>query len=143
MFSMTPRAALEADGWEAANAISKELSGVGLSKQSYALVPKILEVDALAGSDDRVIEVHPEVSFRALSGGPLRGSKKSWSGMTQRRSLLATAGIELPDDLGEANGVPADDVLDAAVAAWSANRYARGEARRLPAEGRELGVIWY
>ena len=36
--------------------------------------------------------------------------------------------------LGEADGVPADDVLDAAVSAWSAHRIALGTAERIPAE---------
>jgi predicted RNase H-like nuclease len=53
--------------------------------------------------------------------------------MVQRRRLLAGAGITVPDDLGppgELAGV--DDVLDAAVVAWTASRAARGVARSLP-----------
>jgi predicted RNase H-like nuclease len=64
----------------------------------------------------------------------------------ERRLLLADAGLELPDQLvaGEA---AVDDVLDAAVAAWSAGRKARGEAKPLPADppiddGRAI-AIWY
>jgi hypothetical protein len=44
-----------------------------------------------------------------------------------------------------AGGVPVADVLDAGAAAWSARRYARGEARSLP-EGwtrGAAGAIWY
>jgi hypothetical protein len=38
---------------------------------------------------------------------------------------------------------PTEDVLDAAVAAWSALRYARGEARPLPAgHSARIGAIW-
>ena len=64
----------------------------------------------------------------------------------ERRRLLAAAGIALPDDLA-AGGAAADDVLDAAVAAWSAMRKARGEAETLPADaplqgGRSV-AIWY
>ncbi|MFJ9709402.1 DUF429 domain-containing protein [Streptomyces sp. NPDC101234] len=52
----------------------------------------------------------------------------------------------LPDTLGEADRVPADDVLDAAVAAWSAHRIALGAAQRIPeppqrdAEGRAIEI---
>jgi predicted RNase H-like nuclease len=40
-------------------------------------------------------------------------------------------------------GVAEHDLLDAAVAAWTAARFARGEARPLPA-GHEarIGAIW-
>jgi Protein of unknown function (DUF429) len=46
-----------------------------------------------------VIEVHPEVSFAALAGRPLRNSKRSWNDQMEQRRLLASAGIELPDEL--------------------------------------------
>jgi predicted RNase H-like nuclease len=65
----------------------------------------------------------------------------------RRRRLLEQAGIVLPEDLGAASVVPPDDVLDAAVAAWSALRIARGEALTLPADppidrsGRKV-AIW-
>jgi predicted RNase H-like nuclease len=78
--------------------------------------------------------VHPEVSFQALAGGdPLPYAKKSWRGQAIRRSLLAAAGILLPEALGEADSVPPDDILDAAAAAWSAQRIASGRECCLPA----------
>ena len=133
--------------WETANTLSDELTGRGLSKQSFALVPKILEVQAIATQDERVYEVHPEVSFRELADHPL-ASKKSWNGHTQRRALLVGAGIEIPDALGPAGTAAADDILDAAVAAWSAGRIASGETTSLPNpperddDGRQI-AIWY
>ncbi|MBE1468866.1 DUF429 domain-containing protein [Kibdelosporangium phytohabitans] len=48
----------------------------------------------------------------------------------ERRRLLTDAGIPLDSDLGEAGrkaGV--DDILDAAICAWTAQRFARGHAR--------------
>jgi len=58
-----------------------------------------------------------------------------------RRRLLKGAGIVLPEKLG---ALPLIDVLDAAAAAWSAARYARGEARSLPEGATErIGAIWY
>jgi predicted RNase H-like nuclease len=133
VFSTPSRGALEALSYEEANALSRRESGKGLSRQSYALAKKILEADALVQTDPRVLEVHPEVSFRELAGA-LVPSKKTWEGQMRRRRLLEQAGIELPEELGPASVVPPDDVLDAAVAAWSALRIARGEARTLPPE---------
>jgi predicted RNase H-like nuclease len=119
--------------------------GLGVSAQAHALGPRIIHLTRLARADSRFPEVHPEVSFRALAGAALAYAKTTWNGQALRRRLLHDAGIELPDDLGEAAAVPPADVLDAAAAAWSAGRYARGEAASLP-PGAKRGarqVIWY
>ena len=119
-------------------------SGLGVTAQAYALRERILEVDAVAASAPRLFEVHPEVAFAAMGRAPLRAYKKTWSGMWDRLELLRVEGIELPPDPGPAGRVGPDDFIDAAAAAWTANRYARGEARCLP-EGAAGGepVIWY
>ena len=64
----------------------------------------------------------------------------------ERMRLLAAAGVELPDELSTGQAA-ADDVLDAAIAAWSATRKARSEAVPLPPDppvqdGRPV-AIWY
>jgi predicted RNase H-like nuclease len=102
---------------------------------------RILELEAPSRADERIIEVHPEDSFRELSGAPL-SSKHSWNGTMERRRALLRAGIELPDGLN-AGAARTDDVLDAAVAAWSAQRYASGMRESLPRghHGR-VGAIW-
>lgn len=145
VFDAPPRDVIEAEPYAAANRLSKERYGRGLSRQSYALRDKILEVDALVHHDNRIFEVHPEVTFALLAGEPLP-SKKTWAGVNRRRSLLGAAGIELPDELGAAGVVPVDDVLDAAAAAWSADRIARGVAQPIPADAELAGgrpmAIW-
>lgn len=100
-----------------------------ISVQAFKLFPRIREAAAL-GADGRVFEAFPEASFRALAGRPIASAKKTWNGQADRRALLAGADppIVLPDDLAAPGEVPADDVLDAAAAAWSALRYARGQA---------------
>jgi predicted RNase H-like nuclease len=108
----------------------------GVSRQLFALFPKIREVAVHAG-DPRVIEVHPEVSFRALKGAELEAAKTTWNGFLERRRLLSAAGIELPEGLDP--NPPLIDVLDAAAAAWSARRYARNEAEPVG----EGPTIWY
>jgi predicted RNase H-like nuclease len=139
VFPTPPRVALAAATYAEAR-----ITAPSLSAQSYALGKKILEVDACL--EHRVFEVHPEVSFAALAGRHLQHSKRTWNGQHERRKLLAGAGLMLPDYLA-AGGVPVDDVLDAAVAAWSAGRKVNGEAGTLPEEpptqdGR-LVAIWY
>lgn len=143
-----PRAVWEAEDLAAARRLNLALTGRSVSAQTFALRPKVLEADVVARSDRRLREVHPEVSFRALAGQPLTHTKSSWSGLSLRRGLLLGAGIELPDDLGEAGGTGIDDVVDAAVVAWSAHRIATDEAQSFPAEpvvGPDglVPAIWY
>lgn len=141
---VTPvRDALEARTHAEGSARNVAATGAGMSMQAYRLGPKVLEVDAWARSATLPVrEVHPEVSFAALAGAPLAFAKKTWAGQATRRSLLVAAGIALPEALGAADGVPVDDVLDAAVAAWSARRVARGAARSLPDPPEDVGDGW-
>jgi predicted RNase H-like nuclease len=131
---------LEAPTYEEARRVAVETTGKSISSQAYALRARILEADPLARADARIVEVHPEVSFRELAGRPLRSSKHTPEGLRERRALLEGAGLVVPE---RPRGVPEADLLDAAVAAWSAARYARGEARPLPAgHGERVGAIW-
>ena len=134
---LTPvRDALEAETHALATQAALARTGTGISQQAYALGRKILDVERwLPSSPCPVYEVHPEVSFAVLLGAPARASKKTWAGMVERRSALEGAGISL-DAVGVDNVAAArssvDDILDAAVAAWSAARIARGTARSFP-----------
>jgi len=143
VFLVPPRSVLVADTYGAARREAAIVWDRGVTAQVYALRDKILEVEA--ASDDRLIEVHPEVSFAALAGGPLSHTKRTWNGQQQRLQLLAEASITAPDYLEDAGRVPTDDLLDAAVVAWSADRHARGMSSRLPpdADPRREPVIWY
>ena len=121
--------------------------GLGVSAQSHALGPRIFHVTELARSDPRLHEVHPEVSFRAMNGGlPLAHRKKSAGGALERFALLRQHGIEL-EALEQVGSAPLDDVLDAAAAAWTAQRLAAGTAGSLPdppelVDGSAI-AIWY
>jgi predicted RNase H-like nuclease len=121
--------------------------GLGVSAQAHALGARILHVTSLAQADDRIHEVHPEVSFRAMNGGrPLRYRKKSAGGAIERIALLQRHEIEIAE-LRETAIAPLDDVLDAAAAAWSAERIAQGIAETLPDSPKRLDgkalCIWY
>jgi predicted RNase H-like nuclease len=137
VFPTFPAVVLEAPTYEDAKAVCVAHGWPKPSIQSYGMRHRILEVDRLAAADERVFEVHPEVSFRALAGRPL-ASKRTAAGATERRLALANAEITVPD-----LPYPLEDVLDAAVAAWSAMRYAQGDALPLPDGHRgRIGAIW-
>jgi len=137
------------EGFATATALSVRFIGQGISTQAYALRGRILEVDAFSPrACTRVIEGHPEVSFAALADAPLSHSKKSAAGFVERRRMLASAEIVIPDDaLAGLAASGLDDVLDAAALAWTARRVERGEAFSLPdpPEGFSDGIpaaIW-
>jgi predicted RNase H-like nuclease len=148
VFMTPPRLVLEAPNPAEARRRCVALTGQSISSQALALRGRILEADAVAGADQRIREVHPEVSFRALAGVPLDYAKSTWAGIDLRRQLLADAGIVVPGKLGLAGSAGVDDVLDAAVAAWSAVRIAAGRGRSFPTDPRvgadgHSAAIWY
>jgi len=141
IFSAPVRGILDAQSQGEASRRHREIDNRGFGAQAFAILPKIREWDELLRSDPearkRVREIHPEVSFAALSGGKgLVESKRTREGGARRRTLLAGVfGDEAVDSL--LSRVPrqwaaTDDALDALVALWSAERIARGEARTLP-----------
>jgi predicted RNase H-like nuclease len=140
----TPSAELlEQETAAAANVLAKEQGWPGLAAQSFALKKQILAVQPLAMADERIWEVHPEVSFAAVHGRPLEWPKSTWNGTSLRRHILESEGIMLPADLGPGGAADVADVLDAAVAAWSARRIAAGERHSLPAGSQRIGAIWW
>lgn len=147
VFNAPPHRALSATTYEQAKAVTLEVCKKGLSRQSYALFEKIREVDAHE-ADKRVYEIHPEVSFRLMQHPLALQRKKSWGGLHARLARLAAQGIVLPPSLGGADVVGIDDVVDAAVAAWSARRIHAGTVKTFPenptqksATGRAI-AIW-
>lgn len=151
VFTTPTRAVLAtADTYVAAAAVQRAAGGPGLSRQTYALVPKIREVDEWLThrpTGVRVVEVHPEVAFAALHGMPLTAPKRSWTGHHHRRQLLRDVGVQVPPDPGSAGLAGVDDVVDAAVVAWTAHCVRTGAAGRVPREAEELGsidaAIWF
>ena len=139
VFPTPVRAVLEAPTYADARRVAVELTGKSVSAQSYALRHRILEVDEYAHRDERVIEVHPEVSFSELARRPLLPKKRT-DGQAERRAVLEEAGVEVPESVPR---IAEPDLLDATIAAWSARRYALGEALPLPEDHKErIGAIW-
>lgn len=140
VFNVPPLEALECSTYEDAVALCRERGRFAPSRQGYGLRTKMLQV-AEHAYDDRVYEVHPEVSFAAIGGRPLAYGK-SWNGLRERIALLEGEGLDVSNLLEFEKA--ADDVLDAAVSAWSVDCIARGQASRLPAGSTErFPAIWY
>lgn len=132
VFFVPPRAALDAATHAQASLLSRAAGSVGVSIQTFHILTKIAEVDALLAktADPRVIEVHPELSLRRLGGLPLP-PKRTVAGRTARLALLRTwvPSLSLPTPLpGRAKP---DDCLDAVACAWSAQRWLDGRAEVL------------
>jgi predicted RNase H-like nuclease len=142
VFPAPPRVVLAEPEFRAANDVSRRVSGKGVSKQAFFIGARIDDVDVTLDPSlaDRVVEVHPEVSFTRMAGRPI-GTKKTAAGLAARRDLLAPW-LRIADSdtdvaaLVDARPprVKADDALDALACAWSAERWLRGAAQTLPAE---------
>jgi predicted RNase H-like nuclease len=134
VFPAPVRAVLGAASYAEACAVSRTASGRALSLQAWNLVPRIADLDRSLpdGGLAWLAEVHPELSFRALSGLELP-AKKTPEG---RAARLAALRGWLPDVAEALGRVPrparTEDALDALAVAWTAARWSRGEATTLP-----------
>jgi predicted RNase H-like nuclease len=128
VFPTPPRSLIDHDDYAAANAASKARFGVGLTRQTFHLFPKIRDVDRAidAESQHRFLEVHPECSFTALTGHVL-APKRTAEGREQRTEALV--GAFGPIEQRPSTTVRPDDVLDAYAVLWTVLRHRRGESR--------------
>ena len=151
VFPAPVRAVLATDDYAEARRISREVTRPprAPSAQTFQLVRSIRSLDDALGDppDPRVVEVHPELSFRQGLDGRIVDPKASARGMAQRIRALEPV-MDVLDALAAApDRVPAVDVLDACAAAWSAQRVARGRAQsvgddRRDARGRPMRISW-
>jgi predicted RNase H-like nuclease len=148
VFPAPLRAVLGCANYADACAVSRTASGKALSVQAWNLVPAIRALDAAL--DDvppgHVLEVHPELAFRALDDR-VAAPKASARGLAQRVRALQPA-MDVLDALSAAPpGVPAVDALDACAAAWSARRLADGVGDcvgdgTVDRRGRPMRISW-
>jgi predicted RNase H-like nuclease len=85
--------------------------------------------------NDRIVECHPEVAFRAMAPDVSFARKVTGLGVAQRLDALAP----WVDAVGalrslRPDGPPVADALDALACAWTASRRAAGTAVSLPAD---------
>ena len=118
-----------------ANRVARNLQKRGISKQGWAIVRKVDQIDRLLQRHrelrGRVYEVHPEVSFAVWNGGPpIEASKHTKEGLAARRTLVtAHFGDQALQSIPR--GAREDDALDALAALWTAERIFEGRAREL------------
>lgn len=132
VFAAPCRSALSAKNHAAATATNLRNTGRGLSQQAWGIAPKIKQVDDAITPDSQrwAFEIHPEVCFWALNERrPMKHNKKTKEGAAERLALLRRFFPEIERHLATRPvRVGADDLLDAAVASWTALRWNRGQA---------------
>lgn len=135
VFAAPLRQVLDTETHPQACAISHGICGKKPSLQAFHIRLKIKEAnEALTPAlQQRIAEVHPEVSFWAMnSRQPMRFPKKKPGGREERLKVL---GQHFDGDLASLRPPPGagpNDFLDACAAAWSAARLARRQEQRLP-----------
>ena len=131
VFGVPPRDVTRISDYPRANALSRELTGKGLSKQSFYLFPKIRELDDWLVDPERQgewWECHPEVAFAQLNSGiALKPSKKSEEGPAKRIALLAdltgvNAALERASENYKRKDLLPDDCIDALVCLLTAKQ---------------------
>jgi predicted RNase H-like nuclease len=150
VFPAPLRVVLEARDYAHARELSRSASGGrrAPSAQTFQLVAAIRALDDALGDPPRddVVEVHPELAFRALDAR-VRDPKVTARGLSQRLTALRAV-MDVDDALAQAPPrVPAIDALDACAAAWSARRVADGEATTvgdgtLDRRARPMRICW-
>ena len=151
VFPAPIRSLLAARSYAEACALRLAVDNKKISRQTWAILPKIRDVDALLRNDpelqDRVREVHPEVCFSILAGRPMEYRKKRKQGREERLRLLETvfgAGLHAAVADRRALGCPLDDLLDAFIACWTAERIYCGRAETWlpPFPAKQPGLEW-
>lgn len=137
VFSAPIRPSLGATTRQQASQITQAIDGRRVGCQAWAIVPKIRQVDAVLSVapqlQNRVFEVHPELSFCEWRGGmPFQHGKKSRQERNARQSLVGNffANVRQAFRVGH---VGHDDIADAFAALWTAERKYHGQAIVTPA----------
>ena len=140
-----------------ADKIHRSIDERGVNVFSWNLYPRIRDVDAELQKNshlrDKVYEVHPELSFKALNNGvPIIVAKRNPEGESIRRSLIekyfgsgAFGEIRKKHYVKDAAN---HDINDAFAVLWTAERIYCGKALSIPTKiefdsvGLKMG-IWY
>ncbi len=124
VFNVPCRQAVYQTEYEATSKINYEIMGKKLPKQSFAILPKIREIDHFLQINptwkNRLLESHPEYCFSLLNAGsPVLENKQTANGMTKRLAILNkyySKSHELLQDFKvnyPALSSKTDDILDA------------------------------
>ena len=127
VFSAPAFPVLTATSYDEAKSKSFDATKKMLSRQAFAIVPKIKEVNEYLAANRNlpvvVREVHPELCFWGLNGGvAMQHTKKKRAGFDERLQLLQKFLPNAQDLVQEAldnhkrSAVARDDIIDALVA---------------------------
>lgn len=139
VFPAPVRSAVEADSYGRACAASENACGKKLSKQTYALLPRIRDLDCLLRQKPELLktvyEVHPEVCFYYWNNRrPMRYSKHSGFGFLERFELVEQSYRGVAEEIRQSiqpKDAADDDILDALAALWTAHRIQSDNADRV------------
>lgn len=133
-FALPPPAVFAADTYHDALATCRDRDWPHLEAPLWFARERLAALNRLAGEDERLVEVHPEVSFTHMGDEqmPAEHYGDSWAALHERLQLLHVEGLR-PETVEPDEGEPRA-ALDACAAAWSAHRTAAGRARRLPTD---------
>ncbi len=131
VFTPPCREALDVAGYREALSINRNITGKGISIQSWNLSPKIRELDLLLHNQpllrDKIYESHPETCFYFLNREKvITSSKKTEEGIKDRLHLLNEFEPETEDVFKQAmkayqrKEMAADDIVDALCLSVSA-----------------------
>lgn len=136
------RPALHAPSYVEANMQSFELTEKKLSLQSWNIVPKIRQLDAILQNHgpikEKVFESHPELLFMNLNRGIIYQKKNSKKGILHRLDMISEREPVAGDYFRQIkeefrrNEVAEDDIVDAMVLALTAKESAATEIKTLP-----------
>ncbi|MGD8785619.1 MAG: DUF429 domain-containing protein [Thioalkalispiraceae bacterium] len=140
VFPAPSRCALACETYEQANQRNRECTGRGLSRQSFAIMPKIREVDEYLHNKQprpNLHEMHPEIGFWTLNEQTaMQYNKKESEGYEERMAVLTRYLTTARDIIEQAmqqykrSEVARDDIVDALVCALIATHYQ--SLRRFP-----------
>jgi predicted RNase H-like nuclease len=154
VFWTPPLQVFDEEDHEQAVELAEDRGWPAPEKPMFAGRRRLQAVNEAALADDRIVEVHPAVSYRALNeavgeGGPLETYGRGPRATYERLQLLAEVGMRPARSLGGVGRMSPRDVLEASIAAWSAHRVARGEHGTLPETppddpltGREVCIVY-
>lgn len=142
VFPAPCRAALGLATYREASDENHRQTGRRLSKQSFNIAPRVLDVEGYLrrswASGPVIREMHPEVCFWALAGRPMLHSKRTIEGAAERIAVLTRhlpSAAAIVDEVTRAHPKTAlgrDDVVDALAGAVTARLGAPG-LKTLPA----------
>lgn len=135
VFWMPPHAVLNAEHYPAALERCRENGWPKLEAPLWYARDRLQRIRQAAGTEPRLVEVHPETSFALVRDGqgrrgPMQHYGQTWAALEERLTALKNEGLH-PEGVAE-NETDPRAILDATAAAWTAQRVSSERVRRLP-----------